>query len=81
MFEFVNGRLLVICPRFSNAATAGPKPGSDAEGRHVTGGIPVYVIKWVRGHIEVFLHGVFQFSADTMREAIEELCGAAYEVR
>lgn len=41
----------------------------------------MYVIKWVRGHIEVFLHGVFQFSADTMREAIEELCGAAYEVR
>ena len=28
---------------------------------------------YVRGHIEVFLYGVFQFSADTISEAQEEL--------
>lgn len=29
---------------------------------------------WVRGeHVEVFLNGVFLFSADTMREAEQEL--------
>lgn len=32
-----------------------------------------YEFKNIRGHIEVFLHGVFQFSADTMAEAIEEI--------
>lgn len=40
----------------------------------------MYVIKWVHGHIEVFLHGVFQFSADTMREVIEKLHGISYKV-
>ncbi len=29
----------------------------------------MYEYRHVRGHIEVFLHGVFQFSADTMAEA------------
>ncbi len=35
----------------------------------------MYQFKWVRGHIEVFLDGVFQFSADTMKEALDELDG------
>ena len=29
----------------------------------------------VNGHIEVYLHGVFQFSADSVREAEAELGG------
>lgn len=34
----------------------------------------MYEIKWIRGeHIEVFLDGVFQFSADNMSEVKEEL--------
>lgn len=33
----------------------------------------MYEFRYVRGHIEVFLHGVFQFSADTKREAQKEL--------
>ena len=32
-----------------------------------------YEFRYVRGHIEVFLYGVFQFSADTISEAQEEL--------
>lgn len=32
-----------------------------------------YEIRFVRGHIEVFLNGVFQFSADTVKEARDEL--------
>lgn len=32
-----------------------------------------YEFRWVRGHIEVFLNGVFQFSADSDREAREEI--------
>lgn len=32
-----------------------------------------YEFRYVRGHIEVFLNGVFQFSADTVSEAQEEL--------
>lgn len=31
------------------------------------------VFKRARGHVEVFLNGVFFFSADTMAEAIREL--------
>ena len=33
----------------------------------------MYEIKWVREHIEVFLDGKFQFSADNMKEVNEEL--------
>lgn len=33
----------------------------------------MYEFRYVRGHIEVFLDGEFQFSADTMREAEDEL--------
>lgn len=34
----------------------------------------MYQFKWIRGeHVEVFLNGVFQFSADTMAEALAEL--------
>ena len=33
----------------------------------------VYEFRYVKGHIEVFLNGQFQFSADNMREAREEL--------
>lgn len=33
----------------------------------------MYQFRWVRGHVEVFKDGVFQFSADTMREAREEV--------
>lgn len=35
-----------------------------------------YEFRWVRGeHIEVFLNGVFQFSADSIREVKQELAG------
>jgi hypothetical protein len=30
-------------------------------------------IKMVNGHIEIYIDGVFQFSADTMGEALEEI--------
>ena len=33
----------------------------------------MYEIRWVNGHIEVFLDGVFRFSADNMKEVYEEL--------
>lgn len=33
----------------------------------------MYEFRRVREHIEVYLDGKFQFSADTMREAMEEL--------
>lgn len=33
----------------------------------------MYEFREVRGHIEVFLYGAFQFSADTMAEARKEL--------
>lgn len=33
----------------------------------------MYEFRYVRGHIEVFLHGIFQFSADTKKEAQDEL--------
>lgn len=33
----------------------------------------MYEFRWVHGHVEVFLNGDFQFSADTMHEAIFEL--------
>ena len=32
-----------------------------------------YVIKHVKGHIEVYLNGQFLFSADNMQEVYEEL--------
>lgn len=32
-----------------------------------------YEMRYVRGHVEVFLDGVFQFSADTEAEAHKEL--------
>lgn len=32
-----------------------------------------YEFRYVRGHIEVFLYGVFQFPADTISEAQEEI--------
>lgn len=33
-----------------------------------------YELRWVRGeHIEVFLDGIFQFSADNKAEAMREL--------
>ena len=35
----------------------------------------VYEFERVRGHVEVFLDGVFQFSADNMKEAHDELEG------
>ena len=36
-----------------------------------------YEFRWVRGeHIEVFLNGVFQFSADSIQEACQELADA-----
>ena len=35
--------------------------------------MPVYEFRRVREHIEVFLKGEFQFSADTMNEAEAEL--------
>ena len=33
----------------------------------------MYEFRCVRGHVEVFSHGRFQFSADTMEEAMREL--------
>lgn len=33
----------------------------------------MYEFRHVKGHIEVFLNGEFQFSADTMSEARREL--------
>ena len=33
----------------------------------------MYEFRWVRGHVEVFPHGQFQFSADTIEEAMREL--------
>ena len=33
----------------------------------------MYEIEFVRGHVEVFLDGKFCFSADTRREAEEEI--------
>lgn len=33
----------------------------------------MYEFRYVKGHIEVFLNGVFQFSADTRKEAEDEL--------
>lgn len=33
----------------------------------------MYEIEFVRGHVEVYLNGEFCFSADTRREAEEEL--------
>lgn len=33
----------------------------------------MYEFRHVRGHIEVFLNGAFQFSADNMEEVNEEL--------
>ena len=33
----------------------------------------MYEFRNVRGHIEVFLNGIFQFSADTLKEAKDEL--------
>ena len=38
--------------------------------------VPMYEFRYVKGHVEVFLDGVFQFSADTMKEAEDELRGA-----
>ena len=32
-----------------------------------------YEIRHVGGHVEVFLDGVFQFSADTMAEALRDI--------
>ena len=32
-----------------------------------------YDFREIRGHIQVYLDGEFLFSADTMREAIEEI--------
>lgn len=33
----------------------------------------MYEFRRVKGHIEVYLNGEFQFSADTMQEVLEEL--------
>lgn len=33
----------------------------------------MYEFRDVKGHIEVFLNGIFQFSADSISEAEEEL--------
>ena len=33
----------------------------------------MYELEYVRGHVEVYLNGEFCFSADTVREAEEEL--------
>lgn len=32
-----------------------------------------YEFRYVKGHVEVYLHGLFQFAADTAAEAREEL--------
>ena len=34
-----------------------------------------YDFREIRGHIQVYLDGKFLFSADTMREAMEEIVG------
>lgn len=40
-----------------------------------------YEFRWIRGeHIEVFLNGVFQFSADSIQEARQELTDAGDSV-
>lgn len=39
----------------------------------LSGGVSLYEFRNVKGHIEVFLNGEFQFSADTMKEAKDEL--------
>lgn len=36
-----------------------------------------YEIRYVRGHVEVFLAGEFQFSADSEAEARSEIAKAA----
>ena len=33
----------------------------------------MYELEYVRGHVEVYLDGEFCFSADTVREAEEEI--------
>jgi hypothetical protein len=38
----------------------------------------MYEFRYERGHIAVYLHGVFQFSADTMKEAADELAFQLY---
>lgn len=37
----------------------------------------MYTYEYKNGHVEVYLDGVFQFSADTMQEAEEETRGGA----
>lgn len=32
-----------------------------------------YEFRYVKGHVEVYLHGLFQFAADTFTEARKEL--------
>ena len=39
----------------------------------------MFEFRYVRGHVEVFLNGVFQFSADNMTEARRELKQAEQE--
>lgn len=39
----------------------------------LSGGVSLYEFRNVNGHIEVFLNGEFQFSADTISEANAEL--------
>ncbi len=33
----------------------------------------MFTFKYVNGHVEVYQHGIFLFSADTKAEALEEL--------
>jgi len=33
----------------------------------------MYEFRYVKGHVEVFFNGVFQFSADSMEEARREI--------
>ena len=33
----------------------------------------MYEFRWVNGHIAVYLDGIFQFSADNVKEANDEL--------
>lgn len=40
----------------------------------------MYEFKWVREHVEVFLDGKFQFSADTMSEARAEIMNQGEEI-
>lgn len=37
----------------------------------------MYELRYVNGHIEVYLGGVFQFSADTIAEAKREIEAAS----